>query len=780
MAKIGSLFGDVSIRTKGLEKGIKKANRMLYRFGRSAQGAGKNITAGVGAPIAALGVTSFNTFRNFEQEMAKVQAISGATGDEFKGLEKLAKDLGSSTRFTATQVSQLQLNLSKLGFSTKEIHGATGAILDLSLATGEDLAESARVAASVVRAFGYDAKDTNKVVDVMAKSFSSSALDLMKFDTAMANVGAIAKTTNVPLEEVTAMLSVLVDVGIDASSAGTGLRNMFLKLEKHGISFSEAVDRINNSTRPASKALKLFGIRGVTVGQTIARNTELVALLTQKYAGAGGAATDMAAIMDDTVTGAFFKVQSAVEGVLIKLGELNEKAFKTFLNRLATFVQTNQEVIAQFLKITMVVGSVVTAFGLLLLVTGTLGLALAGTLSLLTLIGIKVVLIVGAVALAVGAIGYLSVKFFGLENTIKGVITVVKTFTGILRTIFNAATIITRSVEAMGGMFKDVMTGIFRIVKATVSPVLNMLSGLATGLAALGDITNPKKMLKGLRIAKEKIALGWSEAINLDRVGEEVNSTLEEVSGRFSKLKDGVKQDMADIAEAWDFTGGDEEGGALGEIVETLDEKIQKLRNTILGKQGEGFWKGFATSFQQAAENIGEQTKILSSDLDTIFSDLSNSMTDSLVEFFETGKLGMRDMVNDMLKQFQRLIVQRAIVNPLLSMGLGFLGDHLGIQFQDSVTTPQVDGARANGGSVTAGKQYLVGEQGMELFVPRSSGTIVPNHALAGGQPPINVNFQVDATDASSFDNLMQQRQDMIVGMVEQAFNRQGKVGIYG
>jgi hypothetical protein len=340
MAKIGSLFGDVSIRTKGLEKGIKKANRMLYRFGRSAQGAGKNITAGVGAPIAALGVTSFNTFRNFEQEMAKVQAISGATGDEFKGLEKLAKDLGSSTRFTATQVSQLQLNLSKLGFSTKEIHGATGAILDLSLATGEDLAESARVAASVVRAFGYDAKDTNKVVDVMAKSFSSSALDLMKFDTAMANVGAIAKTTNVPLEEVSAMLAVLVDRGIDASSAGTGLRKMFLKLEEHGLSFSEAVDRINNSVKPASTALELFGIRGVTVGQTIANNTDLVASLTQEFAGAEGAATEMAAIMDDTVTGSFFKVQSAVEGVLIKLGELNEKAFKTFLDRLASFVQT--------------------------------------------------------------------------------------------------------------------------------------------------------------------------------------------------------------------------------------------------------------------------------------------------------------------------------------------------------------------------------------------------------------------------------------------------------
>jgi hypothetical protein len=777
MAKIGSLFGDVSIRTKGLEKGIKKANRMLYRFGRSAQGAGKNITAGVGAPIAALGVTSFNTFRNFEQEMAKVQAISGATGDEFKGLEKLAKDLGSSTRFTATQVSQLQLNLSKLGFSTKEIHGATGAILDLSLATGEDLAESARVAASVVRAFGYDAKDTNKVVDVMAKSFSSSALDLMKFDTAMANVGAIAKTTNVPLEEVSAMLAVLVDRGIDASSAGTGLRNMFLKLEKHGLSFSEAVDRINNSVKPASTALELFGIRGVTVGQTIARNTDLVASLTQQFANAGGAATEMAAIMDDTVTGSFFKVQSAVEGVLIKLGELNEKAFKTFLDRLASFVQTNQVFIAQFLKITMVVGSVITAFGLLLLVTGTLGLALAGTLSLLTLIGIKVVLIVGAVALAVGAIGYLTVKFFGLENTIKGVVVVVKTFTGILRTVFNAATIITRSVEAMGLVFKDVMDGIFRIVKATVSPVLNMLSGLATGLAALGDITNPKKMLKGLRIAKEKIALGFSDALSFDRVGAEVDETLQNVAGRFSGLKDGVKQDLSDIADAWDFTGEDEEGGALGEAVDVVVDKVNNLKQTILGEKGEGFWEGFATSFKQAAQNIGQETKILSSDLDTIFSNVSNNMTDSLMEFFETGKLGMRDMVNDMLKQFQRLIVQRSIVNPLLSMGLNFLGDTFGLQFQDSV---KVDGARANGGSVTAGKQYLVGEQGMELFVPRSSGTIVPNHALAGGQPPINVNFQVDATDANSFDNQMQQRQDMIVGMVEQAFNRQGRVGIYG
>ena len=183
----------------------------------------------------------------FEKQMDKVQAITGATKNEMNALKKSAKDLGATTTKTAKEVGQLQEELAKLGFSTSEILAGTGGILALSEATGSDLAQSAKVAASTIRGFGLDAAETNRVVDVMAQSFSKSALDLGKFQTAMAQVAPAAKSSNIEIEEATALLGTLVDAGLDASIAGTSLRNILLENAKSGRSLQESMDILNNS-----------------------------------------------------------------------------------------------------------------------------------------------------------------------------------------------------------------------------------------------------------------------------------------------------------------------------------------------------------------------------------------------------------------------------------------------------------------------------------------------------------------------------------------------------
>jgi len=124
--------------------------------------------------------------------LAKVQAVSGASASEFKSLSDSALKLGANTRYTAQQVAELQLNLSKLGFKADQINGTTESILQLALATGEDLGQSATVAASTMRGFGLEITDMQRIVDVMANSFSSSALDLEKFSTSMGVLAPVA------------------------------------------------------------------------------------------------------------------------------------------------------------------------------------------------------------------------------------------------------------------------------------------------------------------------------------------------------------------------------------------------------------------------------------------------------------------------------------------------------------------------------------------------------------------------------------------------------------
>ena len=257
------------------------------------------------------------TIKDFEQQMATVKAITGATTEEFNKLEKSAKDLGSSTQFTASQVGKLQEEYAKLGFNTQEILDASEATLDLATATGSDLAQSAKVAAATINGFGLEAKDTQKIVDIMAKSFTNSALDISKFETAMASVAPVAATVGFSIEQTTASLGTLTDAGFDASTAGTALRNILLDTQKAGLTTSEAFEKIRNSLDPAATALDLFGKRGAAVAITLANNEEKTKAFATSLEDAAGSAKQMAAVVGDTLEGDIKRLTSAFEGLIL-------------------------------------------------------------------------------------------------------------------------------------------------------------------------------------------------------------------------------------------------------------------------------------------------------------------------------------------------------------------------------------------------------------------------------------------------------------------------------
>lgn len=349
---------------------MQSAVRELNSYGKQLEKKGKQFTTYLTAPLVALAGVSSQISGDFEQEMAKVLAVSGATGDEFQSLEKNALDLGSATRFTASEVAGLQLSLSKLGFNTSEILDATEATLALAQATGEDLANSATVVASTIKGFGLTAKSTQKVVDVMASSFSSSALDLEKFSVAMSTVAPVAKSAGYNIEQTTGMLAVLIDAGLDASTAGTGLRNIFLDLAVSGQSLTDAMAQISTSANKNATALDLFGKRGATVATVLADNqTASEALITSFY-NAGGAAKNMASIMDDTQQGSLAKMKSALEGVAIIIGDKLSPyiiKFADFVSELASSFKELSDGTQNFI---LVVSGLVAALGPLLVTTG--------------------------------------------------------------------------------------------------------------------------------------------------------------------------------------------------------------------------------------------------------------------------------------------------------------------------------------------------------------------------------------------------------------------------
>jgi hypothetical protein len=321
MAKLGDLVVRVGANTRLLNQGLKQAKRDIQRTTGEIQNLGRSLSMGITAPLALIGASSVKVFADFEQSMAKVKAVSGATNAEFESLTNNAQELGRTTRFTASEVSALQLEFAKLGFTSEEITQVTGATLNLAQATGSDLAQSAEVAGATLRAFGMDASETGHVTDVMAAAFSSSALDINAFQDSMKYVAPVAKAAGVTLEEATAMLGQLANNGIKGSQAGTALRRILQEVAGTGMDFGEAMKKSAGEVINLADAKDEVGRSASSAFLVLKEGMGDVDGLTKALQESDGAAADMAATMDDTAEGAMKRMQSALEGAQIEIGQ---------------------------------------------------------------------------------------------------------------------------------------------------------------------------------------------------------------------------------------------------------------------------------------------------------------------------------------------------------------------------------------------------------------------------------------------------------------------------
>ncbi len=262
---------------------------------------------------------SVKTAKAFQTANADLAATLGVTRSETEDLQKSALELGKSTAFSAVEVANLQNEYAKLGYSQSEIIGLTASTIDLSVATRKGADETATYIGSVVNTYGLSASEATRVADVTAKAAASSALDFDKLSTAMPIVGATAKNAGVDLERVTAQLGVLSDRGIDASTSSTALRNIFLELAKRGMSYDEAMEKINASTNKNATAMELFGKRGATVATILSENTTQVDELEKVLDNAGGTAEKVAGEKLDTLEGSVTLMKSAWEGFKLTL-----------------------------------------------------------------------------------------------------------------------------------------------------------------------------------------------------------------------------------------------------------------------------------------------------------------------------------------------------------------------------------------------------------------------------------------------------------------------------
>ena len=301
----------------GLDSFTKKLGKSFAKLGTSIAGA----FAGMFAiqKVGQLFSEVVNIAKDFEQANANLASVLGTTSDKIIALTNDATRLGAATAFSATEVSNLQTEFAKLGFTESQILDATEATLDLAAATGSDLAEAAAIAGATLGGFGLEAKETQKVVDVMAKSFSSSALDIEKFRESMKIAAPAAKAVGVSVEETTALLGTLANAGISGSLAGTGLAKSFIQLNKAGLTLQQGLEKVANANNKLDEAVKLVGVNAAKSFLILAEGTETTKALKTGLENAGGAAKKMADTQLDTLEGKTKILNSAWEGLVLSL-----------------------------------------------------------------------------------------------------------------------------------------------------------------------------------------------------------------------------------------------------------------------------------------------------------------------------------------------------------------------------------------------------------------------------------------------------------------------------
>lgn len=303
---------------------------------------------------AVLGVSiglkdTIDTYKDFEAAMSQVKAVSGATGSEFDKLTAKAKEMGATTKFTATQSAQAFNYMAMAGWDSQQMLDGIEGILNLAAASGEDLGTTSDIVTDALTAFGLKASDAAHFSDVLAQSAASANTNVSMMGESFKYVAPIAGAMKYSVEDTSLALGLMANASVKGSMAGTSLKTalanmaaptdkMATAMKKYGISLTDSngnmktlkgvLDNLRSSlgglseTEKTAAASTIFGKEAMSGMLAIINATESdYNKLAESINNADGAASKMSDTMLDNLEGSITLLQSAMDGVKISFGE---------------------------------------------------------------------------------------------------------------------------------------------------------------------------------------------------------------------------------------------------------------------------------------------------------------------------------------------------------------------------------------------------------------------------------------------------------------------------
>lgn len=348
----GKIVIETGLDTKGIETGLKKVSSI------AKTGIATTVTAISGMSTALAGVAGYSikVGSSFEAGMSKVQAVSGASNEQLQRLSDKAKEMGATTKFSATEAADAMNYMAMAGWKTEDMLNGIDGIMNLAAASGEDLATTSDIVTDALTAFGLSASDSTHFADVLAAASSNANTNVSMMGETFKYVAPVAGSLGYSAEDCAVAIGLMANSGIKASQSGTALRSMFSRLAKPSKEVKEAMEKLNISLTDSHGNMKsldtLMGdLRNSFSGLSESEKAEMASSLAGQEAmsgllaivnasdadfnklkdaiyGADGASAKMAETMQDNLQGKITILKSTIEGLGIKIYEEIEDPMK--------------------------------------------------------------------------------------------------------------------------------------------------------------------------------------------------------------------------------------------------------------------------------------------------------------------------------------------------------------------------------------------------------------------------------------------------------------------
>lgn len=535
---------------------IDEAGEKLQNIGSSVENVGKKFLP-VTAAVTGLGTAAVKTAADFDSEMSKVSAISGATGDDFDQLRAKAREMGAKTKFSASEAASAMEYMAMAGWKTGDMLNGIEGIMNLAAASGEDLATTSDIVTDALTAFGLSAADSGHFADILAAASSNANTNVSLMGETFKYCAPIAGALGFSAEDTAEAIGLMANSGIKASQAGTSLRTIMNNLSGEVTFVGKNIGEVTIATSNADGSMRSLNdiladcrvaFSGLSESEKAANAEALVgknamsgflALMNSsetdinKLRGAiencDGASESMAETMQDNLNGQLTILKSQLEELAISFGDILMptirkivSAVQQFVDKLNSMDESTRETIIKIGLLAASMDSVVGSFAT------TIKRSQSG---------------IGSAARDVGS---------GIQSQLMTGLSGLKTQFQQLWTDLQGIT-----KTAVGGMSDEVKQG-FADMKDSIGELSSQTSSLGNAIRSLGD-TFDSDFLKSL-------------GNGISKVGDTVNM----VTGLVDKLGS-MKNTIGNLGSTLQNLGnvlGSENGGGLLSNIGSFLSKI--------------------------------------------------------------------------------------------------------------------------------------------------------------------------------------------------------------